>query len=218
MRGTYPARFAREPRDGPTLDDVSTPAPTARRAQIEASVVAATEELLREGVGYAELNIERIATRAGISRTAFYFYFRDKREVLMRVTEGAGAELWAEADRWWSGEGEPELLAALRSVVRLYREHDALLRAVVEAASVDPEIARFWRELTGRFVEATRRRIEDEQSAGRARADLPAEGVAFALCWMTERTVYQRSTEDRPVDEEALVAALCAVWVGTIYG
>ena len=30
---------------------------------------------------------QRITTRAGISRTAFYFYFRDKRELLMRLTE-----------------------------------------------------------------------------------------------------------------------------------
>src|SRR3712207_7614489 len=57
-----------------------------KRAAIEASVLEATEALLAEGASFAELNIERIATRAGISRTAFYFYFRDKRELLVRLT------------------------------------------------------------------------------------------------------------------------------------
>ena len=63
------------------------PAPTAKREAIEADVLEATEALLEEGASFADLSIERIATRAGISRTAFYFYFRDKRELLMRLTE-----------------------------------------------------------------------------------------------------------------------------------
>jgi AcrR family transcriptional regulator len=199
---------------------VSTPAPTTRRAQIEASVLVATEDLVREGVPFPELSIERIATRAGISRTAFYFYFRDRREVLMRVCERVSERLWAEADRWWSGEGQDpeELRAALASVVALYAEHGALLRAVIDAGSTDPEIARFWRELTGRFVDATRRRIEREQAHGRTRADLPAEGVAFALCWMTERTVYQRMLMAPELDEDDLVSSLAAVWLGAVYG
>ena len=58
---------------------------TAKRAQVQAAVLAATEALLAEGSSYAELNVERIATAAGISRTAFYFYFRDKRDLLMRL-------------------------------------------------------------------------------------------------------------------------------------
>ena len=46
---------------------------TAKRAAIQAAVLEATEELLSEGVSFADLGIEKIATRAGISRTAFYF-------------------------------------------------------------------------------------------------------------------------------------------------
>ncbi len=196
-------------------------AKTPRRVAIEASVLAATEALLREGSSYAELNVERIATRAGISRTAFYFYFRDKRELLMRVTVGISDSLFEVSDRWWSGEsdGEENLREAIRSVVSLYAEHGALLRAVVEASVADEEVARFWRELIGRFVEATRRRIEEEQAAGAAR-DLPAAGAAFALCWMTERTVYQHVVQEGmgPADVEDVVASLSSVWVGAVYG
>src|SRR3712207_2316745 len=88
-----------------------------KRAAIEASVLRATEELLIEGASFAELGIERIATRAGISRTAFYFYFRDKRELLVRLTEQANAELMAAAETWWSGG---DLRTALRTVADLY--------------------------------------------------------------------------------------------------
>src|SRR3981081_4687209 len=58
---------------------------TAKRAQVQAAVLQATEQLLAGGSSYADLNVERIATAAGISRTVFYFYFRDKRDLLMRL-------------------------------------------------------------------------------------------------------------------------------------
>src|SRR5690349_3864611 len=143
-----------------------TEAQNSKRAAVEASVVEATEALLAEGASYSELGIERIATRAGISRTAFYFYFRDKRELLMKLTGGVAEELFAVAERWWAGEGEgrPELEAAITKIVGIYRRHPALLRAIVEAAAYDEEVARFWRALVGRFVDSTRARIEREQA------------------------------------------------------
>ena len=61
-------------------------------------MLEATEALLTEGASFAELNIERIATRGGISRTAFYFYFRDKRELLMRLTSDVNEQLMAAAE------------------------------------------------------------------------------------------------------------------------
>ena len=81
---------------------------TAKRAAVQAAVLEATEALLEEGASFADLGIERIATRAGISRTAFYFYFADKRELLMRLTEEVNALLFEQADIWFSGQCEPE--------------------------------------------------------------------------------------------------------------
>jgi AcrR family transcriptional regulator len=199
-----------------SVPDTKTP----RRAAIEAAVLRATEELLREGSSFADLGVEKIATRAGISRTAFYFYFRDKRELLMRVTSGVSDALFDAAERWWTGagSGEDELRVALASILELYDEHAALLSAVVEASTYDADIAAFWRELIGRFVAATRARIEAEQSAGHVDPAVPAEGVAFALCWMTERTAYEHVVQRGGVASETLVASLTAIWVRSVYG
>src|SRR4051812_30009294 len=169
-----------------------TPPQSAKRAAVERSVLEAAERLLAEGESYAELGVERIAREAGISRTAFYFYFADKRELLMRLTEDVTEELYAAASRWWSGEGDgaSELTAALVAMVALYRRHDALLRAVVEAAAYDEVTAQFWRALVGRFVTATQERIEAEARRGRI-DELPAAATAFLLVWMTERACYE---------------------------
>lgn len=195
-------------------------ASTAKREAIEANVLEATEALLEEGASFAELSVERIATRAGISRTAFYFYFRDKRELLMRLTEGVSDVLYAAADRWWSGEGDgaAALESALHDIFAIYRDHAALLRAVVETAAYDEPVAQFWRALMGRFILATRTRIEAEQAQSRAAAGLPADETAFALVWMTERTCYQQVARGGAVDDPALAGAITGIWRRAVYG
>ncbi len=186
-----------------------------KRAAIESGVLQATEALLSEGASFAELNIERIATRAGISRTAFYFYFRDKRELLMRLTSEVNAQLMAAADTWWSGDAD--LREALTRIGSLYREHDALLRAVVEVSTYDEEVATYWRGLVGRFVDATRERIEAEQAGGRAQPG-PAGPMAFALVWMAERSFYEHRVQGEPVDDGELVDALAEIFTRSVYG
>lgn len=183
--------------------------PSGKREAIEASVLDATEALLAEGASFAELGIERIATRAGISRTAFYFYFRDKRELLVRLTEEVNGQLMAAAETWWSGSGD--LRTALHAIADLYREHGALLRAVVEVSTYDEDVAQFWRGLVGRFVEATRERIERED------AGVPAPAAtAFALVWMVERTFYQQLVQGEPVATGELVDALATIFERTV--
>jgi AcrR family transcriptional regulator len=182
---------------------------SAKRAAVEAAVLRATEELLEEGASFAELGIERIATRAGISRTAFYFYFRDKRELLVRLTEEVNAELLAAASTWWSGSSD--LRTALRAIASLYREHGALLRAVVEVSTYDEEVARFWRGLVGRFAEPTRERIEAEGGAPEL-----AGATAFALVWMVERSFYQQLVQREPVATDELVDAMATIFEKTV--
>jgi AcrR family transcriptional regulator len=196
-----------------------TPEQTSRREAIEARVLKATEELLVAGASYADLKVEQIANRAGISRTAFYFYFRDKRELLMRLTEDVAELFYAQAETWWSGEGDgpAEMREALELVIGLYREHGPLLRAVVEASAYDEAVAGFWRAVLGRFVDATRRRIETEQDKGRV-GDIPAAEIAFALCWMTERACYQRIVQGTDLDDPDFVRAMVRTWVGAVYG
>jgi TetR/AcrR family transcriptional regulator, ethionamide resistance regulator len=195
-------------------------APTAKRAAVQAAVLEATEALLAEGATYPELNIERIAKRAGISRTAFYFYFRDKRELLMRLAEDVTQRLYAEGDVWFSGgDDDPaeEIGLAIRNSATLYREHGELLRALADAATTDQELARFWHQIIDRFVDRAQQRIEAARAAGR-RGPGPPRATAFALCWMTERTFHQQSFLGDPLPQNELLDALTGIWVRVIYG
>jgi AcrR family transcriptional regulator len=205
-----------EPRTASPVAHREGPA-TAKRAQVQADVLRATEELLAAGSSYADLNVERIATAAGISRTAFYFYFRDKRDLLMRLAGDVTELLYAQADIWFSGDGddpEQEIREALTRIAELYREHWILIRAIVEVSTYEEDIATFWRGLLQRFVNATARRIESEGSL----TEDAAEATAFALTWMVERTFYQQLAQDMPLPQDGVVDAIVGIYRGTVYG
>lgn len=187
----------------------------SRRAEAERAILGATDALLQEGHAFAGLTVERIAARAGIGRTAFYFYFRDKREVLARLSAEVTEELFREADSWWHGDAD--LRDSLRRVVDLYLSHRAVLRVMSETASYDDEMRTIWVGLANRFADATRERIEADQRRGLA-APVPAAETATALVWMCERTLYHLSREEPQPDAERVTEALVQIFLRSIYG
>jgi TetR/AcrR family transcriptional regulator, ethionamide resistance regulator len=185
-----------------------------RRREAEQGLLAATEALLDGGSSYAELSVEQIASRAGRPRTAFYLYFRDKRELLIRLTEDVAEVLYQEADRWWSGtRGREDVRPALADILRTWAEHASLLGAVVEASTYDEEIGAFWRGLVGRFIDATERRlVADGEEPGAAAAK------AFVLCWMANHACYQQIARGESLDDPALLDALTEILGRSVYG
>jgi hypothetical protein len=135
------------------------------------------------------------------------------------LTADVAELLYQQAEIWFSGGRDPEaeIREALTNIAALYTEHGVLLRAIVEVSTYDDEIARAWHGLLGRFVDATRVRIEAERAEGRAVADHP-HATAFALCWGTEHTLYQRSVQDEPFATGEMVEALVGIWLRSVYG
>lgn len=196
----------------------ATGLPATRRGQVEQALASACLHLLDEGRPWAQLSVDEITRRAGIGRTAFYFYVPDKRALLLQLAGGLADELESLASRWWDGEsrGAEGLGRQLDAVVALMAEHGSLVAAVIEAAAVDPEVAAFWHAVVGRFAEATAERIEHEQ--GRRVAAMPAEETAWALVWMTERTCHQQFARPGQGDPERFGEALRSIWLRSIYG
>ena len=83
---------------------------------------AALLRLLADGKPFKDLTVDELARAAGLSRTAFYFYFPGKKEALDAAASEVAEELYAKADRWWHGEGPPEQLvrAALEGILGVY--------------------------------------------------------------------------------------------------
>jgi AcrR family transcriptional regulator len=186
------------------------------RAEIQAAVRSATLELADEQ-SFKDLTVDRIARAAGISRTAFYFYFRGKEELLRAAVEEVTEEAFHEADRWWHGEGEPRALIrrAVAGVVEVYRRHEQLMRIVQEVSTYDEELAGLWQESIGRFIAATADHLRTEQAAGRLRPIDP-EAAAESLIWMTERCNYMYLSLGRRSAEEE-IETLTDIWHHALY-
>jgi TetR/AcrR family transcriptional regulator, ethionamide resistance regulator len=186
------------------------------REEVQGAVREALVKLLAERP-FKDVTIDELARRAGLSRTAFYFYYPDKNEVLKEAAETAAAEIYAEADRWWHGSGPPEQLVreALEGIANVYCAHGDMLRAALEVTTYDDEFRVFYWSLIRRFVNATAEHLRRELDAGRGRR-LDIEVVAESLVWMAERCANAFFlTEGRPKSE--VIEPLTSIWVHALY-
>ena len=185
------------------------------RAAVVRKVTSAVERLLARGHAYTTLAVQRIASEAGIARSTFYLYFPDKAALLMRVTESATEELFASSEAWVE-HGFADLGAlerTLAGVVEQLREHQALFGALMELAAYDEQVASFWRERVGAFIELLRARIEDGQRAGTISTALDPETTAAWIAWGTERLVAQHVAVTPPSEDGRVAAGLAgAIW------
>jgi AcrR family transcriptional regulator len=199
------------------MEALQKPASRRRtREEVQAAVRTALVELLAERP-FKDVTIDGLARRAGLSRTAFYFYYPDKNEVLKEAANDVAAEIYAEADRWWHGSGPPEQLVreALEGIATVYSRHADMLRAAVEATTYDLEFRAFYASLIRRFVDATAEHLRRELDAGRLRP-LETDVVAEALVWMVERCAYALFLiEDRPVSD--VMEPLTEIWLHALY-
>jgi TetR/AcrR family transcriptional regulator, ethionamide resistance regulator len=195
------------------------PQPASRRrtrAEVQADVREALVDLLAERP-FKDVTIDELARRAGLSRTAFYFYYPDKNEVLKEAAATVAAEVYAAADRLWHGSGPPEQLVreAIEGIAAVYRKHGDMFRAGLEVTTYDEEFREFYWALIRRFVDATAEHLGRELAAGRARP-LDVDVTAESLVWMAERCSYAFFlTEGRSPSE--VIDAITSIWVHGLY-
>ena len=184
----------------------------------EREIVDAAEALLLEKP-FRELTVDDLMRRTGLSRPSFYVYFSDRHELLLKVVERIGGELFAMSERWYSGTGEGPVLVreAIDGVVGVFAEHGPVLRALADAAAEDPRVEAAYVALLQRFVDATARHIEDEIAAGRI---LPLDPVstATALTWMMERYLQLRVGRSPDAPLGPIADALSTIWSRVLYG
>jgi TetR/AcrR family transcriptional regulator, ethionamide resistance regulator len=199
---------------------MSTGGKTAER---RAEVKARLREAMLEAVAvrpFSELRVEDLTAAAGLSRSGFYFYYGDKRELLMESATAAADSLFQQADAWWHGDGEPADLVreALDGVAAAWWANRRVLRTAVEVSTYDLELARFWQDLVNRFVRATSEHILREQARGAIDEGLDPDDAAGVLIWGAERILYVHTADGDRSGLARQVKALCHVWLRALYG
>jgi AcrR family transcriptional regulator len=190
-----------------------------RREEIDERVLDATTELLVDGEGFTQLSVERIAGAADVSRSTFYVHFSDKTDLLTRLAERATADISVGADEWWLGDqsgGQDALRDVLLKLVRIWRKHEVVLRAITEVAAYDETVADFWRRRINSYAEQAARRLEEDRRLGRVAPELDPRATAFVIGWAVERTISEHIRTHGPQSDRSFAQALGrAIWLAT---
>ncbi|MGW0181163.1 TetR/AcrR family transcriptional regulator [Nocardia sp. NPDC003345] len=191
-----------------------------RGDQRRAALLIALDELLRENGGRLEpINIAEISRRAGLTRSAFYFYFENKAAAVAAALEQGYEEVFRVNDILVGGAGEPavRIEATIRGLVDFWDRHRHLYRAVLTARSVSPAIHDLWESDRQEFVPSIAAMIEAERAAGRAPAGGDATALADVLLLLNERLL-ERLTYGIELDRESYIESVVGVWLRSIYG
>ena len=199
------------------MGDVQTRRRRRSPAEAEREILDAAERFLRERP-LRELTIDEVMGDTGLSRPAFYVYFRDRHDLVLRLIQEIGAELFEMADRWLkgTGDGRQNLRAAIEGVVAVYARHGPVLRAISDAAGDDPTVEAAYRGLVERFIDATAAHIRAETRIGQV-VQLNARRSAAALVWMNERYLSTCLAGESQVRPREVVETLYSVWMRTLY-
>ena len=184
----------------------------------EQEIVGAAEALLRERP-FRELTVDEVMRRTELSRPSFYVYFRDRHQLVLRVVEHIGGELFTMADRWFTGEGDGPALVreATEGIVSVFVEHGPVLRALADAAADDPEVEEVYGQLVTSFVDVTAQHIEAEVAAGRI-LPLDVQETAKALVWMNERYLTLTLGREPTADRAVVARTIATIWSRVLYG
>jgi AcrR family transcriptional regulator len=183
-------------------------------AEAEREILESAERFLRKRP-LRELTIDEVMAGTGLSRPAFYVYFRDRHDLVLRLIGEIGGELFEMADRWLKGG---DMRAAVDGVVAVYSRHGPVLRAISDAAVDDPDVERAYHGLVQRFIDATADHIRTEQRNGRAEG-MTARRTAAALVWMNERylSMCLGGGNTKQLRPREVADTLHQIWTRTLY-
>ncbi|HET7690790.1 MAG TPA: TetR/AcrR family transcriptional regulator [Nocardioidaceae bacterium] len=182
-----------------------------RPATAAARILEATERLLDQGERYADLPVERVLEEANVSRSSFYTHFADKGALLVALAEATMDEITASGAMWWQSThslGPEPAAETVLDLIRVYRKHSWLIRAVAEATAYDPAIDALWRERREAFATFVALGIREEQKQGFVRAELDVERTASYVTLLVDQAVLDHIRHGNKRDDRQVAAAL----------
>ncbi len=189
----------------------------ARGDRRRTALLEALDHHLREG-SLESINIADISRRAGVTRSAFYFYFENKASAVAALMNEMYDESRAAAAKLL-GDGSPaeNIDAMVRALFSAWDKHEHLFRASLDARATSPTVRELWDSDRESFVPVVAGMIEGERSSGAAPAGTDATALASVLLELNDRML-ERLALGGTLDREQLVEAVVAVWLHTIYG
>jgi len=159
------------------------------------------------------INIADISRRAGVTRSAFYFYFENKASAVAALMEEMYDESMVAAEALTGGGTPAENIEAMvRALFSTWDKHEHLFRASLDARATSTTVRELWDSDRESFVPAVAALIEAERPGS-----ANATALAGVLLELNDRML-ERLALGGPLEREQLVDAVVTIWLRTIYG
>lgn len=164
------------------------------------------------------INIADISRGAGVTRSAFYFYFQNKAVAVAALMEEMYDESFAAADLLL-GDRPPaaRIEATIRGLFGSWDRHEHLYRAMLEARATNAAVREMWESDRQSFVPRVAAMIDAERASGQAPEGPSAAALASVLLELNDRML-ERLAAGGDLTRDQLVEAVVTVWLRTIYG
>jgi len=196
-------------------------APRASGDERERAILSTAERLLAERP-LSEISVDDLARGAGISRSAFYFYFPSKDAVVLTLIDrmvDEAALRKEEALAELAGDPRGGLRQGLQDFYDIFHSRRGVVLAGVELRTSNAEARAVWAQIMEGWVRDVTAVIEAERERGAAPPGPPARDLATALLQMNERVHHAAFARETPgLREHDVVDVLLEIWLRTIYG
>ena len=183
------------------------------------ALLAALEESLRSGSTLDSINIADLSRSAGVTRSAFYFYFENKAAAVAALHDEMYAEGFDAASVLDGGGSVGDRIeTAIRAIVSGWSQRTHLFAAILDARAASPAVREQWEEYQQSYVDVVADLIEAERAAGAAPDGPDAREIALALLDLNDRTLERVVRTPDGFDAEAHLEAVVHVWLTSIYG
>jgi AcrR family transcriptional regulator len=182
------------------------------------ALLAAFDELLRERT-LEEVNVAEISRRAGVTRSAFYFYFESKAVAVLALMQGLYDAAADANELLVKAEGAPEERIR-QAITMLFDSVDRsahTYRALLEARAASPAVRDMWEAGRADFAGVIAGMIGTERVAGHAAVGPDEDALAKVLLDLNDHALERHSLGRGPGREQP-IDALTHIWLRTIYG
>ena len=183
------------------------------------ALLEALENYLQEDHTLDDINIADISRRAGVTRSAFYFYFENKAAAVAALHEEMYAEGFDAADvLGGDGSVRDRISTAISAIIAGWGQRTHLYRAILEARATSPAVRDQWEAFQQSYVDVVAELIISERVAGVAPDGPDAREIAMALLDLNDRTLERVVRAPDGFDADAHLEAVVHVWLTSIYG